>query len=225
MDELVDLPSSPATGPFDVPEDERRREQRAWYVYDWANSAYVTTTATVLLAPFLTSVAERAACPGTSGGADCASDLSVLGVPVSPGSLVFYAATFSTLLSAGLLPLVGAAVDRSGRQRAVLAGSAWAGSLAAAAMWFVAGTRWQLGVALFVVANLCLAASLVTYDAVLCRIATPDERDRVSSRGWAPITGRGQAGQARACRAPKRSQEAWPMRSMRCWGLWWCSRS
>jgi UMF1 family MFS transporter len=40
-------------------------------------------------------------------------------------------------------------------------------------------------VALLVVANLCLASSLVIYDAVLCRIATPDERDRVSSRGWA----------------------------------------
>ena len=27
------------------------REQRAWYWYDWANSAYVTTTATVLIEP------------------------------------------------------------------------------------------------------------------------------------------------------------------------------
>ena len=69
----------------------RRREQRAWYFYDVANSAYVTTTATVLLAPFLTAVAERAACAGSAR--DCGRDLSVLGIPVSPGSLVFYAAT------------------------------------------------------------------------------------------------------------------------------------
>ena len=34
------------------------REQRAWYWYDWANSAYVTTTATVLMSPYLTTVAE-----------------------------------------------------------------------------------------------------------------------------------------------------------------------
>jgi MFS transporter, UMF1 family len=34
-------------------------------------------------------------------------------------------------------------------------------------------------------ANLCLGSSLVVYDAILCQIATPDERDRVSSRGWA----------------------------------------
>ncbi len=40
----------------------RRREQRSWYVYDWANSAYVTTTLTVLFGPYLTVVAKRAAC-------------------------------------------------------------------------------------------------------------------------------------------------------------------
>jgi len=187
VDELVQQDPVPGAGtePVGLPEPERRREQRAWYFYDWANSAYVTTTATVLLAPFLTSVAERAACPGLTDGQECARDLSVLGLPVSPGSLVFYAATFATILSAILLPLVGAVVDRSSRQRSFLAGCAWAGSAAACAMWFVSGTRWQLGVALLILANLCLASSLVVYDSMLCRIATPDERDRVSSRGWA----------------------------------------
>ena len=30
---------------------ERRREQRGWYWYDFANSAFVTTTATGLAVP------------------------------------------------------------------------------------------------------------------------------------------------------------------------------
>ncbi len=38
---------------------------------------------------------------------------------------------------------------------------------------------------LLFIANICLGSSLVVYDAILCQIATPDERDRVSSRGWA----------------------------------------
>ncbi|MDQ3095234.1 MAG: MFS transporter, partial [Actinomycetota bacterium] len=41
----------------DLTGSERRAEQRAWYFYDWANSAYVTTIATVLFAPYLTAVA------------------------------------------------------------------------------------------------------------------------------------------------------------------------
>jgi UMF1 family MFS transporter len=52
-------------------------------------------------------------------------------------------------------------------------------------MFFVSGDNWQLGVLLLVIANLCLGSSLVIYDSLLCRIASPDERDLVSSRGWA----------------------------------------
>ncbi len=163
----------------------RRRQHRAWYFYDWANSAYVTTTSTVLLGPYLIAVAEAAACPGLAAGQRCDNDLAVLGLPVAPGALVGYAVAFSTIFSALLLPIVGAVADRTAKQKQLLGGFAWLGAAAAASMYFVAGSNWQLGVALLLVANVSLGASLVVYDAILCHIATPDERDAVSSRGWA----------------------------------------
>jgi UMF1 family MFS transporter len=52
-------------------------------------------------------------------------------------------------------------------------------------MFFLVGGNWQLGVALLVVAAVCLGSAQVVYDSLLCRIAPPDERDKVSSRGWA----------------------------------------
>jgi UMF1 family MFS transporter len=173
-----------AAGVLDEPV-ARRREQRSWYVYDWANSAYVTTTLTVLFGPYLTSVAKQAACPGIASDDLCRTNLSVLGVPVSPGSLALYTVTVTTLISALILPVVGALIDRVGRKRRFLAGFAWAGALAAAAMWFVTGNDWVLGVLLEIVASLALGCSLVVYDAILIDIAGPDERDAVSSRGWA----------------------------------------
>jgi UMF1 family MFS transporter len=164
----------------------RMKEQKAWYWYDWANSAYVTTTAAVLFAPYLTTVAERSAgCAVGDDAPTCRADLSVLGLSISPGSLVFYLVTVATILSALVLPVVGAAADRSARKVNLLGYYAWAGSSFAALMFFVAGTNWQLGGLLLVLATLCLGSSLVVYDAILCEIATPDERDRVSSRGWA----------------------------------------
>lgn len=158
------------------------REQRAWYWYDWANSGYVTTTGTVLFGPYLTSVAKNAA-----GCTDdpCSARLDVLGLPVAPGSLFFYTVTFATLFSAFLLPLIGAIADRRGDKRKLLGLFAWMGALAASGMFFVSGTNWVLGVALLALANLSLGASLVVYDAILCDIARPEDRDRVSSRGWA----------------------------------------
>src|SRR6185312_15879622 len=74
--------------------------------------------------------------------------------------------------------------DRSPRPTRMLAGFAWLGATAAAAMFFVAGTNWQLGVLLLIIANLALGSSLVIYDSLLVRIASPDDRARVSSKGW-----------------------------------------
>ena len=93
----------------------RRREQRAWYWYDWANSAYVTTVTTVLFAPYLISVAREAAVDDR---------VQVLGfLPVPPGSLPSYIITFSTLLSALVLPLLGAVADRTEHKKRSRAGS------------------------------------------------------------------------------------------------------
>jgi len=39
------------------------KEQRGWYMYDWANSAFYTTVITVLLGPYLTDIAKNGADP------------------------------------------------------------------------------------------------------------------------------------------------------------------
>lgn len=145
----------------------------------------MTTTATVLFAPYLTSVATAAACPDLADGARCAATLSVLGIPVSPGSLVAYTATVSTIISAIFLIFVGAIADRSSHPTKLFGGFAWVGAIAASLMFLVTGTNWQLGVVLFIIANICLGSSLVIYDSLLVRIAGPNDRDRVSSKGWA----------------------------------------
>ncbi|HEU5037000.1 MAG TPA: MFS transporter [Nocardioides sp.] len=167
---------------------ERVSEQKAWYWYDWANSAFVTTTAAVLFSPYLTSVAEKAACGRATdedAGYKCTTDLHVLGLDVSAGSLVFYIVTVSTILSAFILPVVGAVADRSSNKPRLLGGFAWAGSAMAMLMFLVSGSDWQLGAVLLLLATLFLGASLVVYDSLLVDIADPDDRDRVSSRGWA----------------------------------------
>jgi UMF1 family MFS transporter len=172
-------PALPARSGVETP------EQKSWYWYDWANSAYVTTTATVLFSPYLTSVATNAACPDLADGQTCSTTLSVLGLAVVPGSLYFYTVTATTIISAVFLIFVGGIADRSAHPTKVFGIFAWVGAVAACAMFLVTGTNWQLGVLLLFVANMCLGASLVIYDSLLVRIAGPDERDRVSSKGWA----------------------------------------
>jgi UMF1 family MFS transporter len=163
----------------------RSKEQRAWNWYDWANSAFYTTVLSVLFAPFMITVAGRAAGCGSSADDTCSRTVSVLGLHLAAGSLPFYLTSFATISSAFVLPVVGALVDRSGRKRWHLAAFAWSGSFFAALLFFMRGDQWQLGAFAIVVSSILGGCSLVSYYAILVDISTEAERDRVSSHGWA----------------------------------------
>ncbi len=155
----------------------RAREQRAWYFTDWAASAFQTTVAGVLFAPYLINVAENAV--GEHGR------VHVLGLAIAPGSLPSYVITASTLLSALFFPLVGAVADRTERKPDLLVALSWIGATAAGLLFFMSGENWLFGSIAFMVANLAAGAAIVVSDSVLPVISTEAERDRVSSVGWA----------------------------------------
>jgi UMF1 family MFS transporter len=163
----------------------RAREQKAWNWYDWANSAYYTTVLSVLFAPFMITVAGRAAGCGSSADDTCARTVDVLGLHLAAGSLPFYLTSFATISSAFVLPVVGALVDRSSHKRRHMAGFAWSGSFFSALLFFMHGDQWQLAAFAIVMSSILGGCSLVSYYAILVDISTEDERDRVSSRGWA----------------------------------------
>ncbi|MFP1628160.1 MFS transporter [Streptomyces sp. 5K101] len=156
---------------------ERRREQHGWFFYDFACSVYSTSVLTVFLGPYLTSVAKAAA--------DADGFVHPLGIPVRAGSVFPYAVSVSVVLAVVVMPFAGAAADRSGRKKPLLALSAYLGAAATTGMFLLDGDRYLLGAFLLIVANASLAVSMVLYNAYLPQIAEPHERDAVSSRGWA----------------------------------------
>ncbi|MFD5257918.1 MFS transporter [Streptomyces bobili] len=155
----------------------RRREQRGWYFYDWACSVYSTSVLTVFLGPYLTSVAKEAA--------DAGGYVHPLGIPVRAGSFFAYSVSLSVIAAVLVMPLVGAAADRTGRKKPFLAAAAYTGAAATTGMFFLSGDRYLLGGALLVVANAAQSVAMMLYNSYLPQIAPPEERDAVSSRGWA----------------------------------------
>jgi UMF1 family MFS transporter len=154
----------------------RRREQRAWYWYDWANSAFPTTVLTVFIGPYLTSITKAA----SSGGY-----VHPFGIPVAADAYYPYVVSLSVVLQVLLLPLLGAIADYSHFKKRMLAIFAYVGALATLGLFILEGSRYLLGGALFIIANLGFGASVVFYNAFLPDIAHPEERDHVSSMGWA----------------------------------------
>ncbi len=170
-----------------------RREIFGWAMYDWANSAFSTTIGSVFLGPYISGLAKTvaeadflartgAAWTETSGQALV---VNFMGLPVAPEAVVPFAISLSVVFQAGFLPILGAIADYSHRRKQMLQLFATIGSIATIAMFFITLSTWLLGPILFVIANLAFGAALVFYNAYLPDIASEEERDRVSSYGFA----------------------------------------
>ncbi len=153
------------------------REQVGWYFYDWANSAFSTTVVSVFLGPYLTAV--------TKAAADASGFVYPLGIPIRADAFFPYMVSLSVLLQVFVLPVMGAVVDYTHLKKRLMGIFAYIGAFSAMGLFFLNGTNYLLGGTLFVIANLSFGASIVCYNAFLPEIATPNERDRVSSYGWA----------------------------------------
>ncbi len=161
------------------PPIDDKREIFGWAMYDWANSAFSTTVGTVFLGPYLASLVAEAAKLSPDGLAH------FLGIPVAPDSFMPYAVSFSVGMQVLFLPILGAIADYSHRRKQLMQFFATIGALATIAFFLVTQPLWWLGGILFVVANLAFGAAVVFYNSYLPDIASEEERDRVSSYGWA----------------------------------------
>ncbi|RPI67828.1 MAG: MFS transporter, partial [Ignavibacteriae bacterium] len=164
---------------FPVPCYPLNSPRIGWYLYDWANSAFSASVVTVFLGPYLASVAKAAA--------DANGQISPFGITMHPGAFFSFAVSASVLLQVIVLPIIGALTDRTTLKRRMLGTMAFIGSLATTLLFFVTAEdgNYLLGGGLFVIANLAFGASMVVANAFLPILASPDERDKVSSRGWA----------------------------------------
>jgi len=177
--------TSPSTAAAVEAPISTRRERIGFYFYDWANSAFSTTVISVFLGPYLTSIAENAAGCGTDANPCDTETVSLLGLHVAPESVFPYAVSLSVILQVLVLPVTGAIADRTRHRKQLLALLAYIGAGATIALLFLTGDRYLLGAGLFVLANLAFGASAVVYNSFLPGLAKPDDRDTVSSIGWA----------------------------------------
>jgi UMF1 family MFS transporter len=144
-----------------------RPELRAWAMYDWANSAMVTTIVTAVFPIYYNKVA----CAGMK--------------PEQATWWFSVSTTFAMVLIASISPLLGTIADFNGRKKRMLAAFLALGLTAVAAMYLIHHGDWVLASVLFILANIGANGSFVFYDALLPHIASDDEVDRVSTAGYA----------------------------------------
>lgn len=155
-----------------------RREIFGWAMYDWANSGFQTTVITVMSGPYLTALARRDV--GDNGAIFSFGPLLVTEKSFFP-----FCIGLSVFLQVFMLPLLGAIADYTHLKKRLMALFCYVGSAATCLLFLVADRRYLIGGVLLVLANLCFGASIVLYNAFLNEIASREQRDAVSSRGYA----------------------------------------
>jgi MFS transporter, UMF1 family len=154
-----------------------RREIFGWITYDWANSAFYTTVVSVMLGPYLVSLAEAAV-----GSEGLILDLWLF--RVTSGGFPAFCLALSVISMVFFLPVLGAIADYTRLKKSMMAAFCYLGVLASASLFFVKGDSYIVGGILLIISNVGFAAANVFYNAFLIDITTEDRRDRVSSWGY-----------------------------------------
>ncbi len=154
-----------------------KRQIFGWMAYDWANSAFYTTIISVLISPFLISLASSAV--GEDGVV-----LDLYAYQVTAKGLPSFCLALSVLLIVLLLPILGAIADYTHLKKRMMAFFSYLGVLTSSLLFFITESYIATAVIL-VVANMAFASANVFYNAFLIDITTEDRRDRVSSYGYA----------------------------------------
>src|SRR5260370_24389148 len=150
-----------------------RPELRAWAMYDWANSAMVTTIIAAVFPIYFSQV----------GGVGLRPD--PVGSKVLATQYLTIATTVGMVLIAVLSPIVGTIADTRPIKKRLLGGFLAIGLASVAAMYLIGTGDWLFAAVLFIVANIAANVRFVLYDALLPHVARPEEVDRVSTAGYA----------------------------------------
>lgn len=144
-----------------------RPEHRAWAMYDWANSVFVTSVVAALFPPYFADALSTGVRPD-----------------VSTGRLAL-ATTIALTVAAILSPLLGAIADRRPVKKTFIAGFTAIGAAATFGLAWVGPGDWVFALVLFGVGNVAANGAYVFYDALLPHVASREDLNRVSTAGYA----------------------------------------
>ncbi len=146
---------------------DSKKSIRAWALYDWANSAYVTVVATAMFPLFYSSY--------------WASNLD----STRATAIVGFANSIASLIVAIGAPILGAIADRGSYKKRMLVAFASIGISLSVALAFASQGQWLIAAVLYVISMIGFNGANIFYDALLPSVASEEKIDYVSSLGFA----------------------------------------
>jgi UMF1 family MFS transporter len=154
---------------------EKKKVINAWAFYDWANSVYNLTITSTIFPIYWSAVS-------TSNGS---TKVLFFGHSFENTALYSYALSFSFLFVALLSPLLSGIADYNGSKKRFMQVFCFIGSVSCSALFFFNRSNIEFGILAFMLGTIGWAGSLVFYNSYLPEIATEEEQDKVSAKGFA----------------------------------------
>ncbi|MBO9701175.1 MAG: MFS transporter [Sporocytophaga sp.] len=158
-----------------------KKIQNAWCMYDWANSAYNLTITTAIFPSYYAAIMPERP-----------NKVNFLGFEFYSSALYSFSLAVVFLLAAILSPILTPIADNTGKKKFFMQLFCYLGSLGCVYLYFFhkdAGVLSQFtlttSVLAFITAGLGYSGSIVFYNSFLPEIATEDQYDRLSAKGFA----------------------------------------
>jgi MFS transporter, UMF1 family len=155
-----------------------KRIINGWAMYDWGNSAYNLVITSTIFPTYFEAVAVDD--PSVSG-----NTITFLGRQFENTALYNYALAVAMFIVAMISPLLSSIADYKGNKKNFLNFFLTIGCLACGTMYFFERNTLGLGIAAMIIACIGFWGSQVFYNSFLPEIAAPEDRDRVSAKGFA----------------------------------------
>lgn len=153
-----------------------RKQINAWCSYDAANSVYNLVIISALFPIYYSAVTESA-----FGGAF----INIFGFTIKNTVLYDYTIALGYFITILLTPMLSGIADMGGYRKRFMAAFAILGAVSCSSFYFFTGSNIGFGIFLIITAVVGWAGSFVYYNSFLPIIATPDQHNRISARGWA----------------------------------------
>ncbi|MGH2649184.1 MAG: MFS transporter [Ginsengibacter sp.] len=153
-----------------------RKVINGWAMYDWANSVYSLVITSTIFPAYYESV--------TKNSLD--NEVLFLGRHFVNSALYNYALGVAFLIVAIMSPILSSIADYKGNKKSFLRFFCFLGSASCSMLFFFKGseTLW-IAILCSMVACIGFWSSVVFYNSYLPEIAAPEDRDRVSAKGFA----------------------------------------
>ena len=155
-----------------------KKVENAWAMYDWANSSYnLVITSTIFPAYYVAVTTNKVATE--------LSYVNFFGLKVINTALQNYTLAIVFLLVAIISPILSSIADYRGNKKSFMRFFTLMGATSCSALFFFTPDRIEFGMITFAIAALGFWSSLVFYHSYLPDIALPQDRDRLSAKGFA----------------------------------------